>query len=145
VADGDRRCGRRLSTATSAPYGGRVTDAVTDHARAIPVLASLDTDETIAFYTDVLGFVVEGDEDYLIAKRDEMEIHFWHATDPEIPKSTSTYIRGGQIVDLYDEFSAREGLRISDFAVREWNMKEFYVWDPHGNLLKFGAAPEEIG
>ena len=122
-----------------------MTDAVTDPARAIPVLASLDTDETIAFYTDFLGFVVEGDEDYLIAKRDHMEIHFWLTTDPEIPKNTSTYIRGGQIVALYDEFSARHGLRISDFAVREWNMKEFYVWDQHGNLLKFGAAPEEIG
>lgn len=122
-----------------------MTDEVTDYARAIPVLASLDAAVTIDFYTEALGFVVEGDEDYLIARRDEMEIHFWHATDPEIPKSTSTYIRGGQIVDLYDELSAREGLRISDFEVRAWNMKEFYVWDPHGNLLKFGAAPEEIG
>ncbi|RUU94710.1 VOC family protein, partial [Mesorhizobium sp. M6A.T.Cr.TU.017.01.1.1] len=30
------------------------------------------------------------------------------------------------------------------FTVRPWNMKEFYVWDPHGNLLRFGCAPEEV-
>jgi len=24
--------------------------------------------------------------------------------------------------------------------VRPWNMKEFYIHDPHGNLLKFGCG-----
>ncbi|TIM43459.1 MAG: VOC family protein, partial [Mesorhizobium sp.] len=33
---------------------------------------------------------------------------------------------------------------LSPFTVRPWNMKEFYVWDPHGNLLRFGCAPEEV-
>jgi hypothetical protein len=32
---------------------------------------------------------------------------------------------------------------LSDFTVRPWNMKEFHVCDPHGNLMKFGMAPEE--
>jgi hypothetical protein len=28
--------------------------------------------------------------------------------------------------------------------VRPWNMKEFHIHDPHGNLLRFGCAPEEV-
>ena len=124
---------------------------MTDHARAIPVLASLDLAQSRAFYTEKLGFKAEQYGDYLIVRRDAMEIHFWLAPDRIHPEHTSCYIRGGQVPALYEEFSRAgigenviDGERISDFQVRPWNMKEFYVWDPHGNLLKFGCAPEEI-
>jgi hypothetical protein len=33
--------------------------------------------------------------------------------------------------------------RLSEFSVPPWNMKEFYLHDPHGNLLRFGMASEE--
>lgn len=118
--------------------------ASNDKARCIPIFASLDLDETAAFYESQLGFEVARLGTYLIARRDEMEIHFWLATAPRIAEHTSCYIRGGQIVALYEEFRARGVPRLSDFTVRPWNMKEFNVHDPHGNLLRFGAAPEEI-
>ncbi len=41
---------------------------------------------------------------------------------------------------LYEEYSRNHVPRLSAFEVRPWNMKEFYVHDPHGNLLKFGCA-----
>lgn len=116
----------------------------TDHAMTIPVLASLDIEETRNFYSGKLGFATEAFDDYLIARRDRMEIHFWLTDDPVHPRNTSCYIRGGQIVALYDEYRAKGIDGLSDFAVRPWNMKEFYIHDPHGNLLRFGAAPEEI-
>ncbi len=118
--------------------------SIDDKARCIPILASLDIDETIAFYTEQLGFVGERLGDYAIVRRDDMELHFWLAGDRIHPENTACYIRGGQIVALYEEFRARGVPRLSDFAVRPWNMKEFYVHDPHGNLLKFGAAPQEL-
>ncbi len=116
-----------------------------DPARTIPVLPSPDIGATKAFYRDSLGFAVIGPEmdDYLIVRRDEMEIHFWLAEDRKLPEVSSCYIRGGQVSALYAEFSQRGVDRLSDFAVRPWNMKEFYVHDPHGNLLRFGCAPEE--
>jgi len=124
---------------------------MTDPARAIPVLASLDLAQTKNFYETKLGFTADVYGDYLIVRRDEMEIHFWLANDRIHPEHTSCYIRGGQVPALYAEFSQQgigkvpiDGERISDFAVRPWNMREFYVWDPHGNLLKFGCAPEEV-
>jgi catechol 2,3-dioxygenase-like lactoylglutathione lyase family enzyme len=117
---------------------------VQDPAITIPVLASLNLYETAAFYRDRLGFSVETIDDYLIARRDRMEIHFWLASDRIHPEHTSCYIRGGQITALYDEYRAKGIEKLSDFKVRPWNMKEFYIHDPHGNLLRFGGAPEEL-
>lgn len=115
-----------------------------DPARTIPVLASLKIRESRDFYVDMLGFkALYEDANYLIVRRDEMEIHFWLADDKIYPESTSCYIRGGQIVALYDEYRTRGVLRLSSFEVRPWDMKEFYIHDPHGNLLRFGCAPKE--
>ena len=115
-----------------------------DHARSIPVLASLDISETRHFYVWHLGFSSDyADDTYLIVKRDEMEIHFWLAKDRIFPEHTSCYIRGGQVPALYEEFKARGVRKLSEFEVRPWSMKEFHIHDPHGNLLRFGCAPEE--
>lgn len=123
---------------------------MTDNAIAIPVLASLDLKQSKQFYEEKLGFKTELFGDYMIAKRDGMEVHFWLADDPVHPENTSCYIRGGQVAALYEELSKKgigtnpiSGERISDFQVRPWGMKEFYVWDPHGNLLKFGMSTDE--
>lgn len=114
-------------------------------ARCIPILASLDIAETEAFYIRHLGFNAERvGAAYLIARRDDMEVHFWLANDRRIAEHTACYIRGGQVPELYEEFRDRNVPGLSDFTVRPWNMKEFYIHDPHGNLLKFGCAPEEI-
>lgn len=115
-----------------------------DPAIAIPVLASLDIAETRRFYSEELGFSVEAFGNYAIARRDRMEIHFWLASDRIHPEHTSCYIRGGQIVALYDEYRAKGVATLSEFTVRPWDMKEFYIHDPHGNLLRFGATPQEL-
>ena len=38
---------------------------------------------------------------------------------------------------LHADFTAR-GLQLAPPTVQPWGMKEMYVIDPHGNLLKFG-------
>lgn len=123
---------------------------MTDFARAIPILASLNLEESRRFYTEKLGFQAELYGDYLIVRRDEIELHFWLADDRVHPENTSCYIRGGQVPALYDDLKTRGididpigGERMSEFAARPWGMKEFYVWDVHGNLLKFGMSADE--
>jgi hypothetical protein len=117
-----------------------------DLAKTIPILPSMNIDETQAFYEKQLGLssTVYKEHNYLIMRRDEMEIHFWLTDNKLLPDNSSCYIRGGQIVALYEEYRSRGVPRLSDFTVRSWNIKEFYVIDPHGNLLRFGCAPEEI-
>lgn len=112
-----------------------------DKARALPTLFSLSISETIAYYQDKLGFQCERiGNDYLIAKRGEMELHFQLTSDKALPNSVSAYIRGGEVQGLFSEFS-RLNINISDFLVRPWNMQEFHIIDCHGNLLRFGCCP----
>lgn len=104
----------------------------------IPVLASLDLAQSIAFYTDRLGFTEVGQaEDYAIVMRDGAEIHFWLCTEPHIAENTSCYVRVVDTQLLFEEFTGK-GLALKKPEVRAWGMKELYVIDPHGNLLKFG-------
>jgi hypothetical protein len=121
-----------------------MSNTIADPARSIPVLASLNIEESRRFYVEQLGFAAEIVGDYMLAKRDAMEIHFWLTNDRIHPEHTSCYIRGGQVPALYEEFRAKGVQRLSEFAVRPWNMKEFTIHDPHGNLLRFGCAPEEV-
>jgi catechol 2,3-dioxygenase-like lactoylglutathione lyase family enzyme len=117
-----------------------MAQAPLDPARTIPVLPSPDIEATKAFYTGQLGFEAQHyvAEQYLIVRRDEMEIHFWRSDDLKLPEVSSCYIRGGQVPALHAEFTARGVDKLSAFTVRPWGMKEFYVRDPHGNLLRFG-------
>ena len=108
----------------------------------LPVLPSLDLDETEEFYTQKLGFgVIYKDQNYLIFRREELELHFWLASSRELCENTSVYIRGERIDELQAEFSKNNLEHLTELRVREWNMEEFYVHDPHGNLLRFGRIP----
>jgi catechol 2,3-dioxygenase-like lactoylglutathione lyase family enzyme len=104
----------------------------------IPVLASLDLHESARFYTERLGFTqMLLVQDYLIVQRDGAEIHFWLCGDRRIAENTCCYLRVPNTQALFEEFTAR-GLELAPPAVRPWGMKELYVIDPHGNLLKLG-------
>jgi catechol 2,3-dioxygenase-like lactoylglutathione lyase family enzyme len=120
-----------------------MTTSSSDLARAIPILASLDLTETLRFYSDQLGFAGESFGDYAILHHDAMELHFWLAQDRIHPEHTACYIRGGQVAALHAEYAARGVPRLWTFEVRPWGMREFHLIDPHGNLLRFGCAPQD--
>ena len=103
----------------------------------VPVLASLNLAETLQFYTRHLGFapLLEMDN-YLILQRDGCELHFWPCNERHIAENTSCYVRANTGV-LHADFAAR-GLQVAPPIIQPWGMKEMYVIDPHGNLLKFG-------
>jgi uncharacterized glyoxalase superfamily protein PhnB len=106
----------------------------------VPVLASLNLSESVTFYTDRLGFTkISQYEDYAIVARDGAEIHFWSCPDRNIAENTSCYIRVADTQRLFEEF-AEKGASVNQPTVRPWGMKELYVIDPHGNLLKFGES-----
>ncbi|WP_174802545.1 bleomycin resistance protein [Martelella limonii] len=109
----------------------------------LPVLPSLDLAETKAFYGEKLGLaeIVHQADDYLILRRPGLELHFWLTDDRSLCERSSVYIRGGGIDGLYAEYEKRGVLRPEGFTERPWGMKEFYISDPHGNLLRFGRIP----
>jgi hypothetical protein len=107
---------------------------------AIPVLASLDLEESAAFY-EKIGFRIGARfDEYLIVHRNSIEIHFWKCDERHIAENTSCYLRVTDVADWYIAVSAHDLSpgRMSDLEDRVYGMREFYVWDPHGNLIKFG-------
>ena len=108
----------------------------------IPILPSLDIGETLAFYCDQLGFAATYETPaYLIVRRQEMELHFWLTDSRALCESSSVYIRGGRTGTLHQEYSEKGVPRLTALELRPWNMEEFYIHDPHGNLLRFGRIP----
>ena len=123
--------------------GGARNDEASDIV--IPLLASLDLDETCAFYGK-LGFrTARVAPDYVIARRDALEIHFWDCDERHIAENTSCYLRMADAAALYAEYAALDLApgRMDEIADMPWGMREFHVWDPHGNLLKIGQDIEQ--
>lgn len=119
-----------------------------DRVEVLPILPSLDIAATRDFYRTFLAFdeIVYEDAAYLIIRRDfcgsPMELHFWQTDDRSLCEKSAIYIRGGGIDALHAQFSTLGTPSLSEMTVRPWHMEEFYVWDPHGNLLKFGRIPQ---
>lgn len=107
-------------------------------ASAHPMLPALDLATTEAFY-GALGFAtLLSLPDYLIVARDGAELHFWPCVDRQVAENTSCYLRSPDVDALHAAFLAVSGLRMQPPEDRPWGMREFYVWDPSGTLLKFG-------
>jgi catechol 2,3-dioxygenase-like lactoylglutathione lyase family enzyme len=107
--------------------------------RGIPVLASLNMDETVAFYTR-LGFTVLSRYDaYLIIRRDAVTLHFWACTDRHIAENTSCYVDVTGVDALYAQYEPHGVIHPNGkLADQPWGMREFSILDVHGNLIRFG-------
>jgi catechol 2,3-dioxygenase-like lactoylglutathione lyase family enzyme len=109
----------------------------------IPVLPSLDLEETSRFYGELLGFdtALYRTDDYMIARRGTVEIHFRLTGDPDSSRNSIVYIRGGGVDDIHAAFLENSPPGLGAYELKSWNMKEFHLRDPHGNLLRFGRIP----
>jgi uncharacterized glyoxalase superfamily protein PhnB len=114
-----------------------------------------DLDETVAFYTGMLGFTLEGtwgpDPD---AAPTWCSINYGPATlmftkgandDPGGPKVTGSLYFYPENVDRYFEALVERGASTLTAPVdREYGMREFAMEDPNGYLLMFGQGMDEI-
>lgn len=108
---------------------------------AAPVLASLNIADTVAFYTEKLGFRKAGwiDANYAILGRDNIQLHFWKCDDPAIPKHTGCYLYVKGVDALYAEMQAAGVVHPNGpLKNHPWHMREFSILDGDGNLLRIG-------
>lgn len=108
--------------------------------RAVPKLASLDIDRTLAFWSEKLGFErVSTSGEHGVAERDGVQVHFWRTDDPAIPKQTGCWIEVAGIDALNDELQAA-GVVHPNGALRDepWGFRQVDVLDGDGNLVTFG-------
>lgn len=105
---------------------------------AIPKLASLDIERSLAFF-EGLGFIRSGAyPDYGIVERDGVQIHFWLCQDARIPTETACRIAVEDIKQLFEAYSERGVIHPNgSLAVKPWGVWEFSVLDPDGNLITF--------
>ena len=109
-----------------------------------PKLPMRDKALTVQYYVHQLGFAQVADYgDYLIVRKDEIEIHFFAfpALDP-LSNYGQVYIRTNTIHQLYQSL-LEKGVAIhpnAPLADKPWGQKEFALLDPDHNLLTFGQA-----
>lgn len=107
---------------------------------ATPILASLNAEETIQFYTEKLGFTFHNNWDgYLIFSRDDINIHLWPTSDIEIPKNTGCYVNVTAVDELYAEYEAQHLIHPNGkLKNMPWEMRQFSILDNNGNIIHFG-------
>ncbi|HBP30057.1 MAG TPA: glyoxalase [Advenella kashmirensis] len=116
----------------------------TNFGKAIPVLASLDMKRTLSFYKSVLEFKTSQIRDTCdIAARGETELRFWNCSDRNIAENTSCYRRVSDIQAVHNELSAKLS-SLGGIVNTAWCMDELYVFDPDGNLIKFGQERADL-
>ena len=113
--------------------------------KATPILASLNAEETIAFYSNKLGFTFHSNWDgYLIFSRDEISVHLWPTDDSSIPKNTGCYVYVTEVDRLYAEFEpvgvVHPNGKLKDMP---WGMRQFSILDNNGNIIHFGEDISE--
>jgi hypothetical protein len=109
-----------------------------------PKLPMRDKNATKDFYLNKLNFTKLGDYgDYLLLKKDNIEIHFFEFKDLEPHKNYGqVYIRTNDIDNLYQSFLDNK-IDIhpnGKLQTKLWGQKEFSILDPDRNLLTFGQS-----
>lgn len=112
-----------------------------------PILAAADIPAAVDWYCAHLGFERRAaTAQFGAVERDGLVLHFWPCQERMIAENTSAYVLVDDVDGLHATFDgARAGGRLSEVADRAWGMREFYVWDPDGNLLRFGAPVAVTG
>lgn len=109
----------------------------------VALLAALDFDATIAFYRQLDFTLVSRHHDYLLLRHGDSgpELHFWLTEDRAIAEATGCYVRCADADALSERWRAQAPqARITRPEDKPWGMREFYVFDPSGNLLRVGQA-----
>ena len=111
-----------------------------------PCLPASDLKEAAAFYA-ALGFettLIEHGEGYLIIRKDWVEVHFYPfaGIDPAA-NPAGAYIRVKDVDAVVAGFAALippgQATTYSPPQDREWGLRETYIDDPSGNLIKIGS------
>ena len=118
-----------------------------------PNLMVNDVEETIEYYTDILGFTLlktvpeKGNPDWAMVKRNDVILMFQSAKSlkDELPKLKSQkpgggltfYIKVDRITELHEELVDNEVEIISDLESTFYDTIEFSIVDINGYILTF--------
>jgi len=115
-----------------------------------PILWTDNIDETIGFYTQILGFTLMGRNDewqWASLKKDDVQIML-SQNDYEKPNGIgftgSFYFNVDNVNDLWEDLKTKTKV-CYEIETFEWEMREFAIYDNNGYLLQFGQPVDNIG
>lgn len=115
-----------------------------------PILWTENINETIGFYTRILGFNLIGRNDewqWASLKKDEVMIML-SQNDYEKPNGIgftgSLYFNVDNVDELWEDLKTKAKV-CYEIETFEWEMREFAVYDNNGYLLQFGQPVDNIG
>ncbi len=116
-----------------------------------PILWTENMDDTIGFYTQVLGFTLlgrNGDWNWASLRKDEVQIMLSqpneHEKSEKIGFSGSFYFNVDQVDELWEDLKTKAKI-CYEIETFEWEMREFAIYDNNGYILQFGQPVDNIG
>lgn len=116
-----------------------------------PVLWTENLDETIGFYSRVLGFtLMDRNDDWQWASLRKDEIYIMlsqpnqHEANTSIGFSGSFYFNVNKVDDLWEDLKTKAKI-CYEIETFEWGMREFAIYDNNGYILQFGEPVDNIG
>ena len=112
----------------------------TQFIAAIPVLASLDIERSVEFFSSKLGFtkIHVAQAEYGIVSNGRVRIHFWACNDRNIAEATGCRVQVQGIEALHAQCASHAIVHPNaPLAPKSWGTKEFAILDPDGNLVTF--------
>lgn len=109
-----------------------------------PMIAVASMEETLRFYTDILGLSeVMQSETYSVIERDGCSLHLMKAADDHVLECvrghTQIYIEVTGINALWEKVKAvKQSHKIKDLFEQPYGMREFHIEDPNGCLVFVG-------
>jgi len=121
----------------------------------VPILVCDDVQESIRFYTSVLGFTITGREDDIgktgWAYLNHGRVQIMLASPSYLPDPIKVkgyypqalfYFYPDNVVELHASLK-EQGHPVGDLTVRGYGMREFQMIDPSGHVLVFGEDAGE--
>ena len=115
-----------------------------------PILWVKNMDETIGFYTQILGFTLMGRNDdwqWASIRKDEVQIML-SQNEYEKPNGISFtgsfYFNVDNVDDLWEDLKTKAKI-CYEIETFDWDMREFAVYDNNGYILQFGQPVDNIG
>jgi catechol 2,3-dioxygenase-like lactoylglutathione lyase family enzyme len=105
----------------------------------VPILPARDMPVAQAWYCDVLGLGVNWiwKDDFGSVGKDCVELFLYESVEPQ-PGMCSLFVDD---VDVVHAHAAERGAEIvSPLEDKPWNVREFSVRDPNGNVLRIGTG-----
>lgn len=115
-----------------------------------PILWTENMDDTIGFYTEILGFIVqERNDDWQWAslEKNGVEIMLTKPNQHEkfngIAFSGSFYFTVDGVDELWEDVKTKAKI-CYEIETFDWEMREFAIYDNNGYILQFGQHIDEI-